>query len=39
MEGLPDDVIKAQQQTRIEHLETEIKTFENNIQKILDGEL
>ncbi len=39
MEGLPDEVIKAQQATRIRHLETEIRTFQNNIQKILNGEL
>jgi RHS repeat-associated protein len=39
MEGLPDEVIKAQQAIRIRHLETEIQTFQSNIQKILNGEL
>ncbi|WP_189534790.1 hypothetical protein [Paludibacterium paludis] len=39
MENLPKDVIEKQQQRRIQHLETEIQTFKNNLQKILDGEL
>ncbi|MEM9152030.1 MAG: hypothetical protein AAGB19_16460 [Cyanobacteria bacterium P01_F01_bin.3] len=39
MENLPADVIKKQQQARIRHLETEIGTFKNNIQKIRNGEL
>ena len=39
MEGLPEDAIKAQQARRIRHFETEIQTFESNIQKYLSGEL
>jgi hypothetical protein len=39
MEGLPQEVIEQQQQRRIEHLEQEIQTFEENIEKILRGEL
>ena len=39
MENLPKDVIEKQQQRRIQHLETEIQTFKNNIQKIMNGEL
>jgi hypothetical protein len=38
MENLPADVIQRQQQTRIDHLLTEIQTFKNNIQKILGGD-
>ena len=38
MENLPEEVIRAQQARRIQHLETEIRTFQNNIQKILDGQ-
>lgn len=39
MENLPAEVIKKQQQARISHLESEIRTFKDNIQKILrDGE-
>jgi hypothetical protein len=34
MENLPQDIIKAQQAKRIEHLEKEIQTFKNNIEKI-----
>jgi len=43
MEGLPKDIIKAQQQQqqqqRIKDLGDEIETFKNNIQKILNGTL
>jgi hypothetical protein len=39
MENLPKDVIVKQQQLRIKHLETEIRTFKNNIQKISKGEM
>ncbi|MCH6257168.1 FG-GAP-like repeat-containing protein [Puniceicoccaceae bacterium K14] len=38
MEHLPADVIKRQQQRRIEHLRQEIRTFEGNIKKIMNGE-
>jgi hypothetical protein len=34
MEGLPEEVIQKQQAARINHLETEIKTFQDNIDKI-----
>ena len=34
MENLPPEVVKAQQAARIKHLETEIRTFKNNINKI-----
>jgi uncharacterized protein RhaS with RHS repeats len=37
MEGLSQEKIAAQQARRIEHLETEIKTFRNNIDKIKNG--
>ena len=37
MENLPAGAIQRQQQTRIDHLLTEIQTFKNNIQKILWG--
>ena len=37
MENLPKDVIKRQQQARVKHLETEINTFKNNIDKIKSG--
>lgn len=36
MDGLSEEVIKAQQTARIRHLETEIRTFEENTMKILD---
>lgn len=39
MEHLPKEVIEKQQQRRIQHLETEIKTFKENIDKIRRGEL
>ena len=39
MENLPEETIKAQQAARIRHIETEIRAFQNNIQKILRGEL
>ena len=39
MEKLPKDVIQKQQQRRIDHLETEIDTFKNNIDKIKPGEI
>jgi hypothetical protein len=39
MESLPQEMIQSQQQSRIEHLEKEIQTFRNNIQKIMDGEV
>ncbi len=39
MENLPENVIKQQQQARIRHLETEINTFKNNIEKIKNGGL
>ena len=39
MEKLPKDVIKRQQDARVKHLEIEINTFKNNIEKIKNGEL
>jgi RHS repeat-associated protein len=39
MEGLSEEAIKAQQAARIRHLETEIQTFRDNIQKIINEEL
>ncbi len=39
MENLSKDIIKKQQQKRINHLEKEINTFKNNIDKINKGEL
>jgi RHS repeat-associated protein len=39
MENLPKEVIQKQQQRRIQHLETEINTFKNNIDKIKQGEI
>lgn len=39
MENLPKEVIQKQQQRRIQHLETEINTFKNNIDKIKRGEI
>jgi len=39
MENQPKDVIKAQQQKRIEHLQKEINTFNNNINKIRQGKM
>jgi RHS repeat-associated protein/uncharacterized repeat protein (TIGR02543 family) len=38
MEGQPQEVIEAAQQARINHLETEIQTFKNNIQKLMNGQ-
>ncbi|MEJ2612813.1 MAG: hypothetical protein P8179_22820 [Candidatus Thiodiazotropha sp.] len=38
MENLPKEVVQKQQQRRIQHLETEINTFKNNIDKINRGE-
>lgn len=38
MEGQPQEVIEAAQQARINHLETEIQTFKNNIQKLMSGQ-
>ena len=37
MEHLPKEVIDRQQQSRIQHFEKEIRTFKENIQKILNG--
>ena len=37
MENQPAHVIRAQQQARIRHLETEIRTFNSNISKIRRG--
>ncbi|NJA04226.1 hypothetical protein HC024_00505 [Methylococcaceae bacterium WWC4] len=39
MEDLPKEIIKQQQEERIRHLETEINTFNKNIEKIKNGEL
>jgi len=39
MEKMPKEVIEKQQQIRIKHLENEINTFKENIQKITNGEL
>lgn len=39
MENLPIELIKKQQLRRVEHLETEINTFMNNIEKIKRGEI
>lgn len=36
MEDQPIEVIRAQQEARIRHLETEIKTFRQNQQNIID---
>ena len=38
MENQPEEVIQAQRATRIRHLETEIRTFQNNIDKIRGGQ-
>jgi hypothetical protein len=38
MEHLPKHLIENQQSVRIQHLQSEIKTFQNNIDKILKGE-
>ena len=38
MEGQPKEVIEAAQQSRIRHLETEIRTYKNNIDKLRNGE-
>jgi TolA-binding protein len=38
MEKLPAEVIKKQQQARIQHLETEIRTFQDNIEKLKKGD-
>jgi len=37
MEGQPQEVIERQQAARIQHLETEIRGFRGNIDKILNG--
>jgi hypothetical protein len=37
MEGQPQEVIERQQAARIQHLETEIRTFRANIDKIMNG--
>jgi RHS repeat-associated protein len=37
MEGQPHEVIERQQAARIQHLETEIRTFRANIDKIMNG--
>jgi RHS repeat-associated protein len=37
MENLPKEIIEKQQQIRINHLETKIQTFKNNIQKLING--
>ncbi|CAN7718377.1 DUF637 domain-containing protein [Aquipseudomonas alcaligenes] len=39
MENMPKEVIQMQQQRRVQHLETEIRTFKNNIEKIKRGEI
>ncbi|TQV68228.1 hypothetical protein FKG94_23290 [Exilibacterium tricleocarpae] len=39
MEKLPKEVIQKQQQRRINHLETEVRTFRNNIEKIKRGDI
>jgi YD repeat-containing protein len=38
MEGLPQEAIEAQQRARINHLETEIQTFKNNIDRLSGGD-
>ncbi|AVR95107.1 RHS repeat-associated core domain-containing protein [Pseudoduganella armeniaca] len=38
MENLPKEVIEKAQLRRIRHLEAEIQTFKNNIDKILNGQ-
>jgi RHS repeat-associated protein len=37
MEGQPQEVIEKAQQSRVEHLEKEIKTFKENINKLKGG--
>ena len=37
MENLPKEMIEAQQARRVQHLETEVQTFANNIRRILQG--
>jgi hypothetical protein len=37
MEGQPKEVIEAAQQSRIRHLEKEIQTFKENIEKLRRG--
>ena len=37
MEGQPKEVIEAAQQSRIRHLEKEIQTFKENIEKLTGG--
>jgi hypothetical protein len=37
MDHMPKDVIEKAQQRRIRHLEAEIQTFKDNIEKILNG--
>lgn len=38
MEGQPESVIKAAQESRIRHLEKEIQTFKENIEKLKGGQ-
>jgi RHS repeat-associated protein len=38
MEHLPRNVIENQQRVRIQHLQSEIRTFQNNIDRILKGD-
>lgn len=38
MEGQPREIIEAAQRSRIRHLETEIQTFRNNIEKLKAGQ-
>jgi hypothetical protein len=38
MENQSQEVIEAQRATRVRHLETEIRTFQNNIDKIRGGQ-
>jgi hypothetical protein len=37
MEGLPEELIKRQQEARIRHLEAEIRAFKQNIEKLRRG--
>jgi hypothetical protein len=39
MEGLSKELIQKQRQTRIQHLEHELRVFRENIEKIKRGEL
>ena len=38
MEGQPESVVKAAQESRIRHLEKEIQTFRENIEKLKGGQ-